>query len=322
MDKEPAPRPCASVIVPAHDAAATIGRTLACLAEQDVGEPFEVIVVDDGSRDDTAAIASSAPGAISVVASDRRGPGSARNIGARRASSDVLGFLDADCFPEPGWLRAGLAALADAELVQGAVRPDPSAALGPFDRTLWVLEDIGLYQTANLMVRRETFERIGGFDAWVTPGADSRGHFGEDVVFAWRARRLGARVVFAPEAAVHHAVFHRSAAEYVRERARLAHFPVLTARVPELRGSMYYRRWFLSRRSAALDLALLGAAGALVTRSPLPLLAAAPYTASTLRASRRWGRRASKIAIAELAADLFGFTSLLAGSIRSRRLVL
>jgi glycosyltransferase involved in cell wall biosynthesis len=310
------------VIVPAHDAAATIGRTLACLAEQDVGELFEVIVVDDGSGDDTAAIACSAPSAVTVVASDRRGPGSARNMGAERASSDVLAFLDADCFPEPGWLRAGIAALAGAELVQGAVRPDPSAALGPFDRTLWVLEDVGLYQTANLLVQRETFERVGGFGAWVTPGDDSRGHFGEDVVFAWEARRLGACVAFAREAAVNHAVFHRSAAEYVRERARLAHFPALTARVPELRRSMYYRRWFLSRRSAALDLALLGVAAALVTRSPLPLLAAGPYAASNLRASRRWGRRASKIAFAEVAADLLGLGSLVAGSIRSRRLVL
>src|SRR5919198_5805523 len=107
----------ASVIVPARNAAATIGRTLEALAAQDFPQEYEVIVVDDGSTDDTVAVAEAAPGPVTVRRQEQRGPGEARNLGAQHARGEVLAFTDADCFPERGWLRAGVAALADADLV-------------------------------------------------------------------------------------------------------------------------------------------------------------------------------------------------------------
>ncbi len=90
---------------------------------------------------------------------------------------------------------------------------------------------------------------------------------------------LGARAAFAADALAHHAVFPRGWREYVEERRRLRYFPAMAARVPELREHFFYRRVFLSRRTAAFDLALAGAAGGLLLRSPLPLLAAGPTRA-------------------------------------------
>ncbi len=309
-----------SVIVPAMNARETLPRALEALAEQNLDAGYEVIVVDDGSDDDTAEVAARAPGPVSVVAKPRGGPGSARNRGVEAARGDVLAFTDADCFPAADWLREGLAAIERTDLVQGAVWPDPLAPRRPFDRSLWVTFDPGLYQTANMFVRRSVFERVGGFEDWLRP--DSASHFGEDVVFAWRARRAGARAAFCERAVVRHAVFPRGPRGYLAERRRLAYFPALVRRAPELRRSFLYRRFFLSRRSAAFDLAVVGGALAGVLASPLPLLAAVPYAWLLGRSASGWRRRAPVVAPVELAGDAIGFGALALGSLRNGRVVM
>src|SRR5205807_8553543 len=132
------------------------------------------------------------------------GAGAARDAGVAVAQGDLLAFTDADCRPTPGWLAAGAAALERAAVVQGAVVPQPGVAIGPYDRSLTVRSDYGLYASANLFVRRDAFERLGGFGDPFGRGADRP--FGEDTWLVWRARRAGERVVFAPDALVHHAV--------------------------------------------------------------------------------------------------------------------
>ncbi len=309
-----------SVIVPAHDAEATLARTLAALHAQDLDEPFETIVVDDGSSDGTAAIAAAEPGVRVVNHPAPLGPGPARNSGVEAATGTLLAFTDADCVPEPGWLRAGVAALAEADLVQGAVRADPTVTPAPFDRTVWVVAEVGLYETANLFVRRASFEAVGGFEDWL--GARIGKPLAEDLWLGWRLRRAGARIRFAEEALVHHAVFRRTAAEYVAERVRLTYFPDIVEKVPELRAELLFARVFLNRRTAAFDLALAGLLTALATRSPLPLAAALPYGWIWARGARRWGRRAPAAGAADLVADAVGFAALVLGSVRRRSPVL
>lgn len=313
--------PAASVIVPARDAAATLEATLDGLAAQRLDSDFEVIVVDDGSVDETYRIVRGHGVVSRVLRAPGAGPSAARNAGARVAAGDVLAFLDADCQPLPGWLAAGLGATGTAHLVQGAVRPPPHARVGPFDRTLRVGHESGLYQTANLFVRREIFDAIGGFESWLRP---ARGiELGEDVLFGWRARRLGARTVFCASAEVWHAVFPRRAIDYVAERWRLRFFPALARGVPELRDSFFYRRRFLWRRSAAFDLALGGAAVGLAGRRRTATILAAPYLWLLYRHGSRAGRRRLvEVALADLAADAVGAAGLVVGSVRHRSLLL
>jgi len=308
--------PEVSVIVPARDAAETIGTTLDALARQTFEDGYEVIVVDNGSTDDTVRIAERA--GVRVLRRRRgEGPGSARNDGAAAAQAPALAFTDADCAPTPGWLAAGMRALQEADLVQGAVRATPGVPIGPFDRTLWVHDAWGLFETANLFVRRELFERLGGFGAGLELSLDGRpgAPFGEDVLFGWRAVRAGARTGFCDEALVHHAVIAGTAATYLAERRREGLFAGLVREVPELRDTFLYRRLFLRPRAAALWLALAGLGLAAADRRRLWALAAAPYLRHVARDVQGWGpRSAAVLAIG----DAVALASRARGSVRAR----
>src|SRR5437879_2102206 len=125
--------PAVSVVVPARDSEATIERTLVGLARQEADFDFDVTVVDNGSRDATAAVAERSQVVSNIIRRTRgRGPGAARNDGAFATSGDLVAFVDADCEPTPGWLAAGVHAARTADLVQGRVTPPPHAQLGPF----------------------------------------------------------------------------------------------------------------------------------------------------------------------------------------------
>ncbi|MEX2253448.1 MAG: glycosyltransferase family A protein [Thermoleophilaceae bacterium] len=304
----------ASVIIPARNAAETIGRTLSALADQRYDGEFEVLVVDDESTDRTReVVAAAGDERVTVLAGAGGGPAAARNLGARAASGRALAFTDADCFPGEDWLAAGLHALRSAELVQGRVLPDPEASVGPWDRTLWITFEVGLYETANLFVRREVFERVGGFEAWLDP-ATGAPHMGEDVLFGWQAKRLGARSAFCPGALAHHAVFARGPGGYVAERRRLRHFPAIARKVPELRNHFFWRRVFLTRRSAAFALAAASVGAAAAARNPLALAGIAPYALL----QRRERGAAPAVAAVDAAADAVGLAALLWGSVEAR----
>jgi glycosyltransferase involved in cell wall biosynthesis len=312
--------PLISVVIPARNAAATIARTLDALADQDLDDNYEVIVVDNGSDDATAAIAERARGPVTVIREARQRPGAGRNRGVGVATAAAIAFTDADCVPDRGWLRAGLEALRDADLVQGAVVADPTTPRHPFDRTVELGGPTALFETANLFVTRAAFNRAGGFSDWAAAAIDEP--FGEDAVFGWDARRGGASFAFEPGARVAHAVFHRGPAAYVAERRRLAYFPALVARVPELRAEMLVARTFLTRRSARFDFALGGVALASFRRSPIPLVVALPYGTWLVRRAWPHRRNAARVATTELAADAVGLAALVAGSIRNRTLVI
>ena len=309
--------PEVTVVVPARNAAATIGRTIDALLGQDFEGSSEIVVVDDASTDETAAIAA-ARGLEPLSLEAQTGPSGARNAGVAAGSGRLLAFTDADCVPAPEWLRAGVEALrGGSDLVTGETLPDPEAVEGPFDRTLRITGPSPLFESANLFATRELFERVGGFARpEQIPLAVERGHFGEDAVFGWRALRAGADRRFAAEATVFHAVFPRGPRGFIDERRRLRLFPWLLRDVPELRAELPLRL-FLSARTARFDLALAGVLAAAVSRRRWPLLLALPYLRSDLPYPpyRRSGLRRN---LAFLAADAVGLAALLRGSAETR----
>jgi glycosyltransferase involved in cell wall biosynthesis len=331
-------QPIVSVIIPARDAEPTLERTLHALRHQTLEGEYEVIVVDDGSLDGTSEVARSHGSFVRVITNgESLGPGQARNRGVKEAAAPVLAFTDADCFPTPRWLAAGLDGITEADLVQGPVTPDPSVPRTPFDRSVVVDRGGGFYPTANLFVRREVFDSVGGFRDWVL---EERGHrrwgrdrrraratrtpIGEDTVFAWTACRQGARSAFASEAIVHHAVVPGTVLDDVADRWHWARdMPGLARLVPELREDTFHHRVFFNPVTARFDYAVAALLAATLTRRRIWLLAALPYIRHLRGCSHQWPPRdrlpylagAPMVEAATLAA-------LLTGSVAWRSLVL
>src|SRR5581483_1612769 len=175
--------PFASVIVPAFNAARTIGDTLEALLAQDYPSGrLEVIAVDNRSTDGTAAVMCRYPVRVEV---ERRMQSSyaARNTGLRTARGSVLLFTDADCLPEPGWARALVAALADEDAGAAAGRIEPAEATTLVERfqveervldaaNAFTRPPLPFAQTANAAYRRTIFERVGLFDPTLVSGGD------------------------------------------------------------------------------------------------------------------------------------------------------
>jgi GT2 family glycosyltransferase len=197
--------PAISVVVPVRDGAGSLAALLASLATQTLaGERFEVVVVDNGSRDGAAAAVARAAGAI-VVRESWANRARARNVGVAAASAPLIAFTDGDCRAGTTWLEAVVACLERAPLVAGPVVVDATADPGRCERLegLWRFDQetnvraSGWAASANLGVRRRVYEAIGGFDP-------AYRQIGEDVDLCLRARAAGHELAYCPDAVVHH----------------------------------------------------------------------------------------------------------------------
>jgi GT2 family glycosyltransferase len=187
-----------SVIVPTCDRPELLVRCLACLrpgVQSYPAERYEVLVTDD-STDSHDAAREKFPW-VRWVRGPRRGPAANRNNGARHASAEHLVFVDDDCLPDADWLENIAAAFQrGAEVVEGkTICPDGRDS--PFEERIENLHG-GVLWSCNMAIQRQLFACLGGFDEdFTAPG-------GEDIEFAWRVRRAGARQVFERGAIVEH----------------------------------------------------------------------------------------------------------------------
>ena len=196
--------PLVSVVIPVRNGGSVIAGQLAALSRQDFPGRWEVVVGDNGSTDDTRAVVEAWRGrlpALTVVdTSGRRGVNFARNGAARRARGGVLLFADADDEVCSSWVSAMVEVLARSDLATG-----PSVLFDDRGRGLGVasphepstsLEFLPFARGSNLGVRREVFDRVGGFDEdWPFLG-------GDDIDFCWRTLLAGAELGFSEDVVV------------------------------------------------------------------------------------------------------------------------
>jgi len=169
--------PVVSVVLPCRDAEATLAAQLEALARQRLDEPWELLLVDNGSTDGTVAVAEGFAGRLPlrvVDASTRPGQAFALNAGVRAARAERVLFCDADDEVADGWLAALAGALAGHELVAGrhdveALNPrhlrasrEPAFAGGL--PTLAFPPYLPHATSSALGIRRALHEELGGFD--------------------------------------------------------------------------------------------------------------------------------------------------------------
>lgn len=206
--------PAISVVIPTYRSPATIGRVVSTVIEQ-LGPHDEVVVVDDGSGDDTPEIlAAIDDDRLRVMVQDNTGVAKARNRGAAAASNDLLVFLDDDEVPEPGWLEAHRRAhppgsrkvvMGRAALVvphRGGTRLIPPSDRHP-----------GRLVNDSFSLRKNDFDVVDGFDPRYV-------HGGEDVELGLRLEAVGVELDVAPDAVIRHEI-DRSYDEFRRRNTRV-----------------------------------------------------------------------------------------------------
>ena len=211
--------PSLTVVIPAFNAAPTIGQVLESLAKQDPA-PDEVIVVDDGSTDETAAIAAEF-GARVVTTRHKGFAGGARNRGWSEATSDTVVFLDADAVPSPDWAAAMRRALAE----------HPGAVIGGARtftaRTAWGW--VAHLQVESPYLPRGDPRRVSFISSYcmaVPRTLDLRfdeSYGGEDAVFSADVHGRGMPQVFDPRIVAAHRHLRESYADLRRQQKRLAY---------------------------------------------------------------------------------------------------
>jgi GT2 family glycosyltransferase len=253
--------PRATVVVCTHNGAATLGNTCSGLAALDYPD-YEVIVVDDGSSDGSAAIAADA--GFTVVSTPNRGLSSARNTGLELASGEIVAYLDDDARPDPHWLRylAATFLSSDHAAVGGPNLPPQDGMIaeavanapgGPIHVLLSDREAEHI-PGCNMAFRREALEDVGRFDPQFRAA-------GDDVDVCWRLREAGRTLGFHPAALVWHrrrgsiAGYWRQQRGYGRAEALLerkwpakynrAGHVAWTGRLygPGLAGALFSLRW-------------------------------------------------------------------------------
>lgn len=193
--------PLISVILPVRDGMPWLEEQLRALAAQKCSEPWEVVIADNGSTDGGRDFAQSwserRQGFRVVDASGLHGAPAARNAGVREARGDLLAFCDADDCVHAGWLAGCVAALRNADVVAGlfdfwslnGISASPSVPAA-FRQLGFLPAGLG----ANLAVRRQAFEKVGGFTEEMLPG--------EDIDLCWRLQLEGFRFDIAKDAVV------------------------------------------------------------------------------------------------------------------------
>jgi glycosyltransferase involved in cell wall biosynthesis len=322
MNNDVVPR--VTVAVSTHNRAALLPRLVEALERQTLPrDSFELIVVDDGSTDDTPQVleqlaTSSGVDVRFIRLTENAGQAGGRNVAWRAARGSIVAFTDDDCAPTPAWLEAGLAEIGrGVGIVVGRTEPAPDQThlLGPFSRTM-ITTDERYYATCNIFYRREDLEAVGGFDDGF--GATA----GEDTDLAYRVRRLGRSVSFAPDALVHHDVRPSSFLATVRDTRRWSGIVRMVRRNPrEARTEHLWRPYFWKDSHPP---AILAALGLLMTPAfPAAILLTLPYLRFRLRIRpRTWSRTRRFVVLpGSFVVDVLEVWVMLRASLRYRTLV-
>lgn len=212
----PVSLPEVSIVIPVMNRAGELRRCLTSLTQLSYPqEKIQIIVVDDGSSDDSPQVALEFGALLVPSGGCGRGPAAARNVGASSAAGEILAFIDSDCSASIGWLDELIPVFNDPSMAAVGGQVDGMCTESAVDRYEAVMSSLSIgsrerignsgkdtfyLPSCNLLVRRSAFRSAGGFN-------DSM-HVGEDVDLTWRLRDRGWTICYMPAGNVLHE--HRS----------------------------------------------------------------------------------------------------------------
>jgi cellulose synthase/poly-beta-1,6-N-acetylglucosamine synthase-like glycosyltransferase len=226
------PSQSVSIIVPAFNAAGRIASCLEALCQQAAPWDVEILVVNDGSSDDTADVVRRFQ-QVRLINQANAGPAAARNRGAFEARGAIIVFTDDDCVPALGWLNAMLKPFDDPEVVatKGVYQTRQMALVARFvqieyeDRYRLMRKSdwIDFVDTYSAAFRRNHFLEMNGFDPQFPLAC------AEDAELSYRMAARGWRMKFVPEAVVYHS-HPQTLSEYLRKKYKFAFWRVVALR--------------------------------------------------------------------------------------------
>jgi GT2 family glycosyltransferase len=276
-----------SVLIPTYNRASILAKTLAGLGRQQGTPDYEVIVVDDGSTDQTEStvtgMADNYPVPLLYLRQENRKQGAARNRGSREARGRYLLFLGDDTVPAADFVSQHLRSHRDGPEEDGRVVIGYTTWPGEYRPTRFMRyvgeqgwqfgfsliqdpEDLpfNFFYTSNLSLTRRFFEESGGFDE------DFREYGWEDIELSVRLKRAGMRLVYNPRAVTYH--FHPTTLASFFERQRRVGYSAwgFYIKHPELRDFLNVLKVPNYSRRAHAKLRLLAAACRLLEGAPWP----------------------------------------------------
>ena len=250
--------PRVSVVVCAYNAERTMEACLASLETLDYPD-YEVIVVNDGSKDRTLEISESFP-YCRIISQENRGLSVARNVGAEAATGEIVAYTDSDCVADPDWLTYLVARMEAGNLSAcgGPNFPPPedslvpaAVAVSPGGPTHVLISDEVAEHIAgcNMAFRRDALLALGGFDPQYRAA-------GDDVDICWRFQDAGYTIGFSPAAIVWH--FRRNTVKaYIGQQRGYGKAEALVYAKHPFRFNLFGQAKWLGRIYGDLSAALL-----------------------------------------------------------------
>ena len=318
--------PSVTVCVSTRNRAHLLPRLVSHLERQALPlNDFEVVIVDNGSSDDTwetlRSLEATSTLQLRVLQNPPgKGPAAGRNRAWRDARGDICAFTDDDCMPTPTWLPELRQLMADRSVVvAGRILPPPAEEhrIGPFTRFVTAVGGYaGWAATANFAARRADLEAVGGFDE------DFRNVAGEDTDLALRLMEHGVPFEYAEDVVVLHGVEQSGLRGLIRDQQRWVDVPAIFVGHRWARRELLHRGLFWKSSHPAVLMLL---AGALMSRRRgLMAALALPWLHERLcrqPVSERMGERLTSLP-GVLALDVSEVVVMARGSIRHREPVL
>lgn len=190
-----------SVVIPTYNRAHYLNRALKSLQEQNFSENFEVVVVDDGSIDQTAEVVKtwSKQLNLKLVGNSHQGVSVARNLGIKNATGEILVFFDDDAVAAKDWLQNIKETMAKEDIITGRVEPLKNNLwrfFAPHYNQGATAKESPVLLEGNCAVKKSVFNQVGDFDQNL-----DYGHEGEEFI-ARAAKKY--KIKYYPQVLIYH----------------------------------------------------------------------------------------------------------------------